>query len=219
MTCIGYIGEEIYDIILYISRTLSRLNCRVLIIDFTGSNAMSKSIHHGMDLDSSSGIIHYRGISYIRRRPEQEEMEPYTSGVVFVLFGYDYRKEVFSCDELVAVMNPFPHIVDKINFCINELDLSQSRMHILIRDVVSIDDAEKIKNKIEFPYEDEPVNYLYLELVDYICATRCQETQTINFENISSGLKNYILYSIRRMLPELSTDRIRRAMHSARKGR
>jgi hypothetical protein len=219
MICVGYIGEEVYDIILYISRTISRLNCRVLIIDFTGSNAMYKAIHHGMGLDSSSGIIHYRGISYIRRAPVQEELEPYASGVVLAVFGYNYKDGMFPCNKLIAVMNTFPHIVDKINFCINQLDLLQERMHVLIRDVISIDDALQVKNKIEFPYKDESVSYLYLELTDYLCAIRCQETQTINFEHISLELKNYILNSVQWMLPELSSKRIRTAIHSARKGR
>lgn len=219
MTCIGYIGEEVYDVVLYISSTLSRLNCRVLIVDLSQSNAMCKAVYHGMGLDSGSGIIHYRGINYIRRVPAQEELEPYESGAVLVIFGYNYKHEIFPCNKLIAVTNTFPHIVDKLSSCINKAKLSQDRVHVLIRDVISVDDALQVKDKMNFPYEDEGVHYLYLELTDYICAVRCQETQTVNFENISAGLKNYILYSIHWILPDLSTNRIRKAMHSARKGR
>ncbi|MGF7142542.1 hypothetical protein HNQ56_000960 [Anaerotaenia torta] len=219
MTCIGYIGEEAYDLVLYIGRTLAALNRRILIIDMTRSGAMTNALHHGMDLDSDSGIIHYRGINYIRRVPSSEEMELYETGVILAVFGYDYNQELFPCNRLIAVTNTFPHIVDKINLCINEAELPRDRLRLLIRDVVSADDVEQVKKRVSFAYEEEPPNYLYLELTDYLCAVRCQETQTVNFENISQGMKNYILCSIRQMLPELGSVRIKRAMHLARKGR
>ena len=84
MVCVGFVGVEAFDIILYIGKTITVLDYRVLIVDLSKTGAMTRAIYHGMDMDSADDIIHYRNINYIRRVPKDNELNDYRDGVVLL---------------------------------------------------------------------------------------------------------------------------------------
>ncbi|MDF2486507.1 MAG: hypothetical protein K0R46_2675 [Herbinix sp.] len=220
MRCIGYAGEEAFDVILYISRTLTKLNYPVLIIDLSDSNALFMSVHHGMGLNSDSEIINYRNINYTRRIPSEEELAMFDTGVVFMLYGRNVTEDIqLLCSELIIVINTFPHIIDETNTLVHDIGNKDCRIRILIRDIVTLDDVERVKASVTFPFSNEMLNYLYLDYADYECAVNCQYTQLIRFTNISSGMEKYIINNIRTMLPDIKPNQIKKALLAARKGR
>lgn len=193
MVCVGYVGAEAFDIVLYIGHTLARLKYPVLIVDLSGSGALKNAIHHGMDIDSSMEIVHYRNLNYIRRMPDINELEEFADGAVFMVFGFHYADTgPVRLDCMNIVVNPFPHILDKVNALLKDSIPDNMKLRLLVRDIISPDDLEIIKSNIMPAKNLDCINCLYLDFNDYENAIRCQRTQTVRFRKVSYRMKKYI---------------------------
>jgi hypothetical protein len=220
MVCISYVGEEAYDVILYMGRTLTKLNYRVLIIDLSETKALFNAINHGMGLDSNQDIVNYRDINYTQRLPSKEELAVFQSGVIYVSYGNNYRSEVIlPCEEFNVVINSFPHTIEKINLLMGSAKCESENINLLIRDIVSIDDVDRVKSAVNFPFQNHKGEYLYLDASDYECAVNCQVKQIVKFSNISSHMKKYIILHIHRLFPDLKESRIKKALKAAGRGK
>lgn len=219
MVCIGYIGVEAFDIILYIGQTLSKLKYPVLIVDLSDSGALKKSIYHGMDIDSTNDIVHYRNLNYISRIPHKDELEEFNDGMVIVVFGFNYINiPDISLDFLYIVVNSLPSNIDRVNTLLNVIPTDNLKINLLARDIISIDDLERIKNSINFPDKPSRIDYLYLDIADYENAIRCQIFQVVRFKRISSRMKKIIVSGIQDIIPNIKQSKIRRAAFFAGKG-
>jgi hypothetical protein len=217
MVCVGYAGYEAFDVILYIGRTLTKLNYRILIVDLSGTGALFHSIYHGMDLDSAEGIVNYRDINYIRRMPSKEELKLFQNGVVLISYGrHDINPEQSELKSLTFVVNIFPHIIEQVNVCMQRIVTNNNRL--LIRDMVSVDDIDSVKGMLRYPNKIEKIYPLYLENADYENAVKCQVQQIVRFKKLSSGMEKYIIDQIHDIFPQLTAAKIRRAITAAKKG-
>ena len=218
MISIGYVGEEAFDVILYASRILAKLNYEVLIIDVSDSNSLFRAIYHGMELNSTEHIVYYRGINYIKRIPLKEEWQAFSDGITFIVFGYqDPKNFFFPCNEMIAVINPFPHVIDKMNHLLsNSKESLISRL--LIRDIIDMNDFDRVKNAITFPVAKECFDLLYMDYGDYGSAINCQVTQVIRFTDISIGLMKYLINLILFLLPNMNPKLIRNTIKVVRRG-
>lgn len=219
MICVGYVGIEAFDIILYIGQTLSRLKSPVLIIDLSDSGALTKVIHHGMDLDSMNGIVHFRSLNYTRKVPQENALSEFSDGVILVVFGFNYvDTNPINMDYLKIIMDSFPCNIDKINTLISRISLENIKVKSLVRDIVNLDDFERTRDCIKASNKPIQANYLYLDIRDYESAIRCQTSQNIRFRRTSSGMKRIIVSEIRDIIPSIKEAKIRKAVLLAGKG-
>ena len=219
MICMGYAGLEAYDLVLYIGRTLTKLNHRVLIVDLSSSDAMKNSIKHGMGLDSFTDIINYRDINYVRRIPTEEELMNFCDGVMLVSYGYNLNDECpLVCQYMNVVVNTFPHIVNEIDQLIHKAPRITNNIKLLVRDIISLDDVDRVIKEIKIPVKKENTNYLYLELDNYENAVECQVNQVVKFTKITSRVETYIQMQIRDLFPKLAVGKIKKAISAAKKG-
>lgn len=219
MVCIGYVGMEAFDIILYIGQTLAILHYPVLIIDLSDTGALKKAIHHGMDIDSRKTIVHYRGLNYVRCIPHEKVLDEYGKGVVFVNYGMKHIDSVpFNLDIINVVVDSYPSNVDRVNGFLNKIQLSNLQVRLLIRDIITLDDVERISRNISPTITWSSSTYLYLEIKDYENAIKCQTNQSIRFSKISSRMRKLIKSEIENILPNIKVSRIKRATYLARKG-
>lgn len=212
MVCIGYMGAEAFDIILYTGSVLIRLNIPVLIIDLSGTGALSKSICHGMELDSESGRIHYRGLNYIRRIPVENELDDFCGGVILIAYGLNEIEPSIKLDYINIIADPFPHMMDRINVLSAKLPLDSIKIRVLIRDILSVDDFERAKKDITLTRKPEDMAYLHYDLKDHENSIRCQISKRIRIDKISSEMKKVIIRGIREIFPDIKAARIRRAI-------
>lgn len=219
MISVGYAGCEAFDIILYIGRTLTKLNYRVLIVDLSGSGAYQKAVQHGMGLDSSQDIVNYRDINYTRKILSSEELKAFHDGVVFVVYGMNYFNDLpFECKQLNVVVNTFPHMLDDVSGIMKEALYHKDKYNLLIRDIVTIDDVDIVEKTFAISSKLNRVNYLYLDISDYESAVECQLSQIVKFTKISIRMKKYIIEQIHELLPQLKTAKISNAMNAAKRG-
>lgn len=197
MVCVGFIGIEVFDIVLYIGHALAKLKYPVLIVDLSDSGALKNSIYHGMDIDSRKEIVHYRNLNYIRRIPDEKELKEFEEGVVFIVYGFNYTYiRSVRHDYINIVANQYTHILDKINNLIGTLPPESQDLRLLVRDILSPDDLEKVKNSITFAQNLNCINYLYMDFNDYENAIKCQRTQTVKYSKVSGRMKKIILGEI-----------------------
>jgi hypothetical protein len=220
MVCIGYVGLEAFDIILYVGQIINKLRYPVLIIDLCDTGALTKTICHEMDLDSKTGIVHYRNLNYIRRVPEDKELEDFDKGVVFVAYGLNYKEpNPIQMDLVNIVVDSFPNNIDKINLLIKDIQYNKQNIRLLIRDIISVDDIERTKESIMLSHRPARIDYLYLDHADYENAVRCQTSQVVQFRNISSRMRKTIINEIYDIVPGIKKSNIRRAVFLAERGR
>ena len=218
MVCIGYAGIEAFDIILYIGKTLAKLHLPVLIIDLSDSGALTKVIYHGMDIDSSDTIVNYRSLNYVRTIPHEKELDEFNNGVVFLNFGLNYVDSIpFNIDTMNIVVNPLPSMIDRVKVFLDRMEYDNSRVRLLIRDLISIDDIDRVKRSISDADTWISCDYLYLELIDYENSISCQVKQVIKFKKISKRMKKFIISEVGNILPNIKPFRIRKAFFLARK--
>ncbi|NLO08280.1 MAG: hypothetical protein GX129_00190 [Clostridiales bacterium] len=219
MICIGYIGVEAFDIILYIGKSISKLNYQVLIIDLSDTGALTKTIYHGMDLDSRDDIIQYRDLNYTKKIPDEKELKEFEDGVLFVVYGFDnidrYRIHL---DFLNIVVNPFPHNIYKVNSVLHNSSLENINARVLIRDIVTIDDVDRVIAAIKSELSPVRTMYLYYDINDYENALKCQISQAVRFRKISPNMRKIIMTEIGDLLPNIKPSIIRKAVCKARRG-
>lgn len=219
MICIGYIGIEAFDIILYIGKTLSMLDYPVLIIDLSDTEALTKTIYHGMDLDSEANIIHYRNINYTKSMPKETDLNDFKDGIIFVVYGFNnYRMHSIRLDYLNIILNPFPYNIDKVNRMISNMHYDNIKVRILVRDITNMDEFDRVKDSIITRFNPVSARYTYYDMNDYVNALNCQISQVVSLKKTSSSMRKYIRDEIGDLLPNVKSFSIRRAMYLARKG-
>ncbi|TAH70333.1 MAG: hypothetical protein EWM47_05620 [Anaerolineaceae bacterium] len=219
MICVGYVGVEAFDIILYIGRTLTTLNYPVLIVDLSETGALTKAIYHGMEMDSLEDIIHYRNINYIRKVPKDSELKDYSKGVVFIVYGHNYKENLpLKMNYLNIITDPYPSNIDKINQVLCSADVVNIKLSILVRNIITIDDFDRVKGSLTYLQDHANTRYVYHDIYDYENALRCQTSQVISFRRISSGMKKIIISEISKMLPFIKPSIIQKAFYCAGKG-
>lgn len=219
MTCIGFAGCEAFDVVLYISRTLTKLKYRVLIIDLSGTGALTSAIKHGMQLDSSQEIINYRDINYTRKIPSDDELKVFSEGVIITVYGNHYINcSPLECMSMNVVVNRYPHMIAKINELMQDLSRHGNKFNLLVRDVLSVDDVDVVLNDITMAEKFDKVSHLYFDLGDYESAIQCQRKQVVRFAKISSTMEKYILNQIYEVFPTIKKSKIKKAISLAKKG-
>lgn len=221
MINIGYAGLEAFDIILYIGRTLTKLNKRVLIIDLSGTGAMTTAINHGMGLDSNISIVNYRDLNYTKVIPPNDELKDFCDGVVIVNFGLNYFELTdtpIALNNISVVCNTLPSDIIEINQILKKINEMNNDTRILIRDVVNVNDLERTIKSLELSQKPKSTSYLYYSMDDYESAINCQVSQVVRFTNISSEMEKYIISEINSIFPDIKEKVIRKAISMARKG-
>lgn len=219
MISIGYVGVEAFDIILYIGKTLSMLNYPVLIIDLSDTEALYKTIYHGMDIDSANQIIHYRNLNYIRKVPKDEELNEFSKGILFVVYGFNYIEiPQLKFDFLNIIVDPFPNSACKVNKALCNTSTDSMKVKILVRNIVTIDDFDRVNTSIIVKQGAASSSYLYYDIIDYENALKCQISQGIFFKNISSKMKRFILSEICDILPSIKPSIIKKTIRLTMKG-
>lgn len=219
MVSIGYACCEAFDVILYIARTITKLNNRVLIVDLSETGALTKAIKHGMDLDSREGIVNYRDINYIRREPSAQELEMFDNGVVFVVYGRNYKQDFrLNLKYLNIVVNTFPNILEEMTPIIHNAAKYEDSLGLLIRDIVTLDDVDRVKDSLALPPKVADIDYLYFDLADYENAVECQISQVARFTRVSARMEKYIVNQVLRIIPKIKEAKVKKAVKAARKG-
>lgn len=215
---VRYFGIQYADIVLYTARTLTKLEKRVLIIDYTEERTILSMMPQIPEIDITKDILNYRDINYTCTLPEDDVLNLFH--VIFVLYGH--KEEVtehiqFENDSCYIVTTQMPHEVLQVKELIKNLE--KDKFSYIIRSVYDRTRINEVKeylgckeiaqDKIRcFDYDYHDIFQLYY----------CQTRKSSKFSTISPGFKNFLMEHIKEIFPDTNFHMIKKAYKSAEKG-
>lgn len=215
---VAYIGIDHFDIVLYLSRILSKLNRKVLVIDHTETQAVISAIPKPVGLEEHNYIT-YRGVDYTSVRLENDNMNYYDD--ILITYGFQPdANEIKYCTRLVFVTDLYLYNHNRLQYIEGKgLTSKEIERRVLIRNVVDVKfNQSAILNHINNEIYKDHISILYLNEQDYMNSLICYTNQECQFRMISKQLKNYLLSEIRIYVPDIKVKRWRTAFIKARRG-
>lgn len=233
-TCqlIGFIGSEKYEIITYLSCILYQLSKRVLIVDFSETQALryglpqEESYFHVKSEDAL--IIDYRGVDYYcTALPRKEiqvitflnKLEDYCSKYDAILIDFGFCKNhlvLRNCDQLYYVTDLQKYNVNRL---LASLRLGLEQSVLLIKDVQSCKITPSyITREVSSITSIRKTYVMYQDIVDTKYKISSQYNQAITFSKISKELIEVLLDIIAVTYPEIELKILKRAFRKAKRG-
>lgn len=214
---IAYIGYDSFDIILYLSRILHKLGRKVLVVDYSESEALKTSIPQIPDIDTNSDIMTYRRVDFTAKIIDKQLIDQYDD--VLIDCGYKEPKLNLSfITRVVYVTNMFSFNVVRLKNVTYYDDLQISKA-LLIREALETKlSTDNMKGLLNKNISDDNISILYLDDKDYENSVVCQYNQTFRLIKITSMLKTYLLNEVKILCEQATEKEIKKAFANARKG-
>lgn len=212
---IAYIGNDSFDIILYLSRILQKLGRRVLIVDYNEKSALTYSIPGVNGIDVYTEINTYMNVDFTRRALNAALIAEYDDVLIDCGFGepiYDVRiltKAIYVSDMFRYTLEKLKHnsYYDKLPIKKELLIREAADINVTAASMTAILNKEIIKPEILF-HDD----------IDYQNALICHYNQTVSFRNISVKLKEYLFKELTDMVTKTSYKQLKAAYNRAKRG-
>lgn len=212
---IAYVGIDNSDNILYLSRILSKLDKKILIVDHSDTKAITYSIPQLDGIDMKLDTVTYRKVDFTQMDLSERIVKKYD--IVLIDYGFSpRRKELGYCNRIVYVTDLYLHNTNKL-YCMEDYDISIKSL--LIRNLLGIKiSPESVAIQIEKNIPVENITLLSFNENDLVNSIINQYNQSFRFTNISRQLKSYLIREISSLYPEILKKDIVKAYQKARKG-
>ena len=214
---VAYVGQDSFDIILYMSRILQKLGKRVLIVDNSETGALSESIPQLKGIDVSSSLLTYRRVDFTTKVIDEKITDNYDE--VLIDFGCNEPGIILSyISRVVYITTMFDFVIKKVSG-VNFYDGLEASRSLLVREALEINIAtEDIVEKLDKGVLAKDVSVLYRDDRDYENSLICHCNQIFKFTKISTMLKTYLIGEIRILCPDVTEKHIKAAYTKAKKG-
>lgn len=235
---IGFLGADKYDILLYLSKILTRLNQKVLLVDYSENRALTCCIpipgkrqgiltirdRTGAYLEPSGRKteeerISYQGIDFLIEPLYGQLMEMKERyDLILVDLGFQvYSKLIHECNQIYLSLDQQLHNIMQLKPISLMGEEVEKKCFILFRQVYDckISTAYLLEELALNVPEDNIFPY-YQETMDMKYCIDSQYNHTFHFAHISRGLKSCLLYLLRNLLPQLSEQQRKSAYKTAR---
>lgn len=223
---IGFLGAEKYDILLYLSRILYRLNKKVLLVDYAENRALTYCVPVPRVITIQKECIHYQGIDFLVEPAYTELMEVKNQyDIILVDFGFQvYSKLLSECGQIYLCMDQQLHNMMQLR-PIQQMEELTSRCYLLFRQIYDCKiGSNYLLEELGLPLKERQVFAYYQDSMDMKYCIDSQYNHTFQFAHISRGLKSCLLFILRNVLPSLteqqrkSAYRVAKAASAAGKG-
>lgn len=210
---IAYVGNNSFDIILYLSRILTKLGRRVLIADYNETMALTYSIPAIGGIDTYTDFNCYMNVDFTNRAVDEETIAGYDD----VLLDCGLNRPAFNTNLVTKVV----FVSDMFEFNLMRLskitfyDRLKAKKELLVRQAADVNmSAEQltaILNK-----DISRVQLLYYDEADYQNALLCSYNKIVSIKGISDGLRKYLLNELVQLVENVSEKKLKAAI--ARQG-
>lgn len=214
---VAYIGYDSFDIILYLSRILYKLDRKVLVVDCSETSALTYSIPEVEGIDTELCRITYRHVDFTRMPLKEEIINEYDD----VLIDCGYRQPDFD----VSILTKIVFVTDIYLFRMKRLehagryDELPVKRELLIRGITDIKiSSDQMTELIGMQFKEEEVKELHLSEWDYDNAVICHFNRAFRFPRVSGVMKEYLMSEIRELVGELPKKQLKCAYQRAKRG-
>lgn len=216
---IAYIGIDNFDNILYLSRILTKLGIKVLVIDHSDSMSLQYSIPQPKGSNCKEEIITYRQIDFTMQRINQTMKEGYDDILIFYGFNKE-EKDLAECTRMVFVTDLFRFNYHRIPSpsCMTKVG-SNVEQELLIKDVATTKiTPDIIIERMGLNMDKAHVQVLYRDENDYVNSLLSHYNGSFNLKKISKQRKAYLQEEVKKLHPEIDISQVKTAIRRAGKG-
>lgn len=212
---IAFVGIESFDNIQYMARILSNLGKKVLVIDYSETEALTWSVPRISFIDINKDIVNYRNIDYTNQNITDSMLNVYDD--VLIAFGFNIIEEaILSCNIICYVTDLYINNIKKINR-INNFKIKSK--YLFIRNVLEVKiNPELVASQIKKNIPKENTLILPFRERDQFSGLINQYNQTVCFTNISKAYEKLLYKQIHELYPGITKYKLKVAYRKARKG-
>ena len=237
---IGFLGADKYDILLYLSRILCRLNQKVLLVDYSEDRALTYCIpipggcsglvtfheSNAVCMQEEKSQIYYEKIAYqgvdFLIEPKYQDLLKMQGeyDIILVDFGFQvYSQLISQCSQIFLCMDQQLHHICQLKPLKVLEEGIEERCSLVFRQIYDCKiSAAYLMEEINLTIKEDSIFEYYQETSDLKYCIDSQYNHTFQFAHISKGLKSCILFILRKILPSLSEQQRKRAYRCARAG-
>ena len=235
---IGFIGVEKYDILLYLSKILYRLNQRVLLVDYAENQALSYCIPtpateqlFPRGFEESEGYyiyqrkklmqerITYQGVDFIVE-PQYDTLFQLIPeyDLVLIDFGFQvYSKLISHCSKIYFCMDPQLHHIMQLKPLRNMVEQQNEKFYLIFRQVYDCKVCVSyLMEEVGIYIAEDNIYQYYEEPMDMKYCIDSQYNHTYHFMKVSKGLKSCLLFLMKTMQPGIGNKELKSAYKIAR---
>lgn len=194
---IGFVGLDVQDTILYLSRIFYHMGKSVLMADYSESQALYYSIPLISGMDADSMLIEYRDTFFTCGPIREKEMQRFD--VVMIFFGFEVCAELDCCTHIIYTTDYEKNHIEKLG---NLKHQGKEYSQLVYRNAGKTWDI---------PEYGLPLAAGIREECRYICNDssrekalrfQCQYNEVYGFRGISAAFRKYLKATVRAVFPE-----------------
>lgn len=215
---IGFLGAEKYDILLYLSRILYRLNKKVLLVDYAENRALTYCVPAPRVITIQKECINYQGIDFLVEPIYAELMEVKEQyDIILIDFGFQvYSKLLSECGQIYLCMDQQLHNIMQLR-PIQQMEELANQCYLLLRQIYDCKiGSNYLLEELGLPLKASQVFTYYQDSLDMKYCIDSQYNHTFQFSHISRGLKSCLLFILRNVLPSLTEQQRKNAYRVAK---
>lgn len=200
---IGFAGLDVQDTILYLSRIFYHMGKRVLMADYSESQALYYSIPMIPGTDAYTTHVEYRGTYFTSGPVREKDWEDFD--VIMIFLGFEARREVKYCTHMIYTTDCEKNHLERLE----ELRGVPAQYSQLVY---------RNAGKAEHYLEDMSFSFhgAVREACRYTCndsprekklRMQCQYNEIFSFKGISGAFRRYLFDTVRAVFPEESAGK------------
>lgn len=211
---VAYIGVEAFDIILYQAQILASLEKKVLVMDYSKDQALSKAFPQVKGIEYSKTPFTYRHVDYAAIPITESLLADYD--MILISYGFIAPEEIHRRERIVCVADFHSHNIDKVQ---RYYEYGIKNIWLVVRNALNtkFSPITLLNNQgIKINMDD----YFQIELndIDIENAVLCQYNHVYSFTKISSDMRNFLMSITKKLFSSLTDKEIKLAYKNARKG-
>ncbi len=193
---IGFIGLDVQDTVLYLSRIFYQMGKRVLMADYSESQALYYCIPMIPGTDDYAEIIEYRGTYFTRGLLCQENYKEYD--VIMIFFGFAQHEKINHCTHRIYTTDCEKNHIERLK----EIGGGEADyLQLVYRNAGDERQAAlgMVRESCQYSCNDSTK--------EKKLRIQCQYNEIFSFRGISSNFKRYLEDTVRAVFPEESAGK------------
>lgn len=214
-----YAGIEVFDIVIYLGKILSKLGRKVLIIDHSETQLLSNSIPRPEEISCNEHIIHYNDVDYTCLPLDEEMIEKYDD--ILITKGFNEPDEgINRCTRLSYVTDLYKHkswSLGKLGY--NNFIGEDIQRDLLIKSRYDVSIEENVLAKIiDQKIDQKDIRIFLYDDKDERKRLISHHNKTFNLKGITRQMKKHLTSEASKYLAQVEKDQLKKAIKALRAG-
>lgn len=198
----GFVGLDVQDTMLYLSRIFYHMGKRVLLVDYSESQALYYSIPVVQGTDAYSMFVEYRDTFFTCKTMTEREMEDFD--IIMFFFGFMERKELKLCSHIVYTTDFEKNHMEKLAALQGD---GKEYIQLVYRNAGRKWQTEGKMFPLAVGVREDCQYYCNDSNREKRLRRQCQYNDAYGFRGISANFRRYLCETVKAVFPEEASSR------------